>query len=73
MNGKDCTQKRYEGYFLEFGGSIGPVSVGVDFGSGVVEGGIGFGRGMPLKAALCNYESIDPIFLPTPTEVIHLF
>jgi RHS repeat-associated protein len=65
MTGKACDPSNYAGWFFETGGSLGPLSIGADFGynsdgslSGVNEGSAGFGFGAKFKAIWCYYIPI---------------
>ena len=73
LSGTRCRAKNYEGWFLEFGATGGPMGVGMDIGyndispsikipstpSGVVEGGLSGGVGVAIKATWCRYWLIN--------------
>ena len=74
FSGKNCRGSNYEGWFYELGGSIGPVSGGVDVGytsggdfSGVNEVGGGLGMSPPgvmFKSTWCYYTLFSEKHIP---------
>jgi hypothetical protein len=79
--GKDCNPESYEGWFIELGAAIGPVSGGFDLGlvdrgfklpggySGTFacSGGVtGKEKGASIKGALCRYVHYQDIWTGAP-------